>query len=108
MKRDGWERLSIRANTRPDRLPQRIFPNDLLYPETNRFVMFLLCGVGAFCLSLIFVLGPLALVVMYTPVESGKGWLWIAEGVGFLVFWAALFVAAVREDDELRRWLADQ
>jgi hypothetical protein len=109
VKRDGWERASIRANTRPDRLPDRIGPGDLLYPSGHgKVTMFLLCGVGGFILSVILVLGPLALFVMFTPVESLGHWPWVAMSAAWIGLWLGLFVASVREDDEIKRWVADQ
>ena len=109
MKRDGWERFSIRANTRPDRLPDRIGPGDLLFPSGHgKVATFFLCAVGGFILSVIFVLLPLAVFVMYTPVESLGHWPWVAMFVAWMGLWFGLFVAAIREDEEIERWVADR
>jgi hypothetical protein len=108
LKRDGWERFSIRANTKPDRLSDRIGPGDLLYPTgRGKVATFLLCAVGGLILSVILVLLPLAVFVMYTPVESLGQWPWIATAIVWMGLWLGLFVAATREDEEIKRWLAD-
>jgi hypothetical protein len=109
MKRDGWERLSIQANTRPIRFPARTTPNDFLLPSGPGTVgMFLQSGVAAFAIALFFVLLPMTLVVAYTPLESlGTWWPW-ATGVAWLAAWAGLVVGAVRENRAIEAWLDDQ
>jgi hypothetical protein len=109
MKRDGWERFSIRANTRPDRLPVRTTPGDFLLPSGPETVgMFLQCGVAAFAIALFFVLVPLVLVVAYSPLESlGSWWPWVT-GVAWIASWIGLVVGAVRENRATQEWLDDQ
>jgi hypothetical protein len=108
MKRDGWERLSIRANTRPDRLPARTTPDDLLLPSGPGSVrMFVSCAAAAFGIAVFFVLAPLALFVAFTPIESLGRWPWIAAGTAFAAAWCWLYGAARRERTEVRRWAED-
>ena len=95
--------------TRPNRLPDPLGPSDLLLRTVPATVWTLiLCGIGALCLSLTLVLGPIAIVVAYTPVTVPSGWVLFAGAVGWAGLWLALFVAATREDAEIQRWLADQ
>ena len=70
--------------------------------------MILLCGVGGLGLAVMLVLGPLVVVAAYTPLEIPRGWLWVAAGIASVAFWLGLCVAAIREDAELRRWVAGQ
>jgi hypothetical protein len=109
MKRDGWERFSIRANTRPDRLPARTTPDDFLLPSGHATVgMFIQCGVAAFGIALLLVLAPIALFVAYTPIESLGGWPYLVAVLAWAAIWAGLFVGAVRESRGIEEWLADQ
>ena len=108
VKRDGWERLSIRANTRPDRLPVRTTPDDFLLPSGPGSIrMFISCAAAAFGIAVFFILAPLMLFVAYTPVESLGKWPWYAAGVGFVAAWGLIFWAALREEDAVRRWVED-
>ena len=109
MKRDGWDRYSIQANTRPIRMPASTTPADFLTPSGPGTVsMFLQCGVAAFAIALFFVLTPLLLVVVYSPLESlGSWWPW-ATGVAWIASWAGLFVGAVREKKAIDESLSDQ
>jgi hypothetical protein len=109
MKRDGWERLSIRANTRPIRVPVRTTPDDFLLPSgPGTAGMVLQCGVAAFAIALFFVLLPLTLAVAYTPLGSlGTWWPW-ATGVAWIAAWAGLVVGAIRENRAIAAWLDDQ
>ena len=70
--------------------------------------MFFLCGIGGLGLSLILVLGPLVVAAAYTPVEIARGWLWVATSVAWVAFWLGLFTAALREDEQLKSWVAGQ
>ena len=70
--------------------------------------MFLLCGLAGLALSLMLALGPLVVVAAYTPIEIAREWLWVAMSTAWVAFWVGLFAAAIREDDELKRWVADQ
>jgi hypothetical protein len=107
-KRDGWERLSIRANTRPDRLPVRTTPSDFVLPAGPGSIrMFASCALAGLGIALFFVLAPLVLFVAYTPVESLGQWPWYAAGVAFVCAWTLLFRAALREQDAVRRWAED-
>jgi len=109
MKPDGWERFSINANTRPDRLPDRTAPGDfLLVSGPGTLGTFLQCGVAAFAISLFFVLGPLLLVVVITPLESLGGWWPWCGGVAWIAGWIALFVGALRENKANQEWLDEQ
>lgn len=109
MKRDGWERFSIQANTRPDHLPARTTPDDFLLPFGPGTVrMFLQCGLAALGIAVFFVLGPLVLLVAFTPVESLGGWWPWVTGVAWIASWTALFVGTVRENGAIREWLDDQ
>lgn len=70
--------------------------------------MFLQCGVAAFAIALFFVLIPLVLVVVYSPLESlGSWWPWVT-GAAWLVSWIGLVVGAVRENRENQEWLDEQ
>jgi hypothetical protein len=70
--------------------------------------MFLQCGIAAFALAVIFFLGPLVLVVAYTPLESlGSWWPW-ATCIAWIAIWAGLFAAARRENTAIEEWLRDQ
>jgi hypothetical protein len=105
MKRDGWERLSIRSNTRPDRLPVRTTPDDFILPRgPGSFRMFVSCAAAAVGIALFLVMGPLVLFVAFTPVESLGKWPWYAGGVAFVATWAGLYLAALRERVAVRRW----
>jgi hypothetical protein len=109
MKRDGWERYSIQANTRPIRLPARTTSGDFLLPSGPGTVgMFLQCGIAAFALALFFVLLPLVLVVAYTPLESlGSWWPW-PTGAAWIAAWTGLVVGAARENKSNQEWLDEQ
>jgi len=109
MKRDGWERLSIQANTRPIRFPPRTTSADFLLPSGPGTVsMVFQCGVAGFAIALFFVLLPLTLFVAYTPVDSlGTWWPW-ATGIAWIASWAGLVLGAVRENRAIEEWLADQ
>ena len=108
MKHDAWDRFSIEANTRPDRLPARVGPSDFLLPSGPRTMsMFRQCGIAAFGIAF-FVLGPLVLFVAFTPVESLGRWPWPITGVAWIAGWAGLFVGAVRESRAVQEWLDDQ
>src|SRR5207237_5089949 len=108
MKRDFWERASVRANTRPDRLPVRTTTDDfLLQPGPGSVRMFLECGLASCGIAVFFVLLPLVIFVAITPVESLGSWPWLAAGVAFAGSWAGLFGAAVREAENDRRWAED-
>jgi hypothetical protein len=70
--------------------------------------MFLQCGVAALAIALIFVLGPLLLVVAYTPVESlGSWWPWPTV-VAWIAAWIGLVAGAVRENRAIQEWLDEQ
>ena len=108
MKRDGWDRYSIQENTRPIQLPVSTTPADFLTPSGPRTVsMFLQCGVAAFAIALFFVLLPLLLVVVYSPLESlGSWWPWVT-GMAWIISWVGLFVGAAREKRAIDEWLSD-
>jgi|SRR6266536_3115353 len=109
MKRDGWDRLSIQANTRPIRVPVRTTSADFLLPSGPGTVgMVLQCGVAALAIAVFFVLLPLVLVVAYTPLESLGSWWPRATGVAWIAAWVGLVVGAVRENRSIAAWLADQ
>ena len=109
MKRDGWERASILFWTRPNRLPVYTTPTDFLVPSGRlTFGMLWRCGVIAFCGSIFYVLLPLALLLMWIPVDGRGDWVWVAGAVAFPVGWLGLLWAAVREDVAIREWLEDQ
>ena len=108
VKRDGWERASIKYNSRPDRLPPRTTPDDFLLDSgPGTLGTFLQCGAAAFAIA--FYLGlTLGLVVAITPVDNlGSWWAWITV-VTWFASWAWLFVAAVRENKANERWLDEQ
>jgi hypothetical protein len=109
MKRDGWERYSITANSRPTRVPARTTPGDFLLPSgPGTISMFLQCGVAAFAIALFFVLIPLVLVVVYSPLESlGTWWPWVT-GIVWIASWIGLVVGAVRENKANQEWLDEQ
>jgi hypothetical protein len=109
MKRDGWERLSIRANTRPIRVPVRTTPADFLLPSGPGTVrMVLECGVAAFAIAVFFVLLPLVLVVAYTPLESLDSWWPWVTGMAWIAAWVGLVMGALRENRAIEAWLEDQ
>ena len=63
MKRDFWERASVRANTRPDRLPVRTTTDDfLLQPGPGSVRMFLECGLASCGIAVFFA----AVICRYT------------------------------------------
>src|ERR671930_2391311 len=107
MKRDGWNRASITMNSRPIRLPPRTTPNDFLISGPANVRMFFECGLASVAIVLFFVLGPLLLLVVSTPIETMGQWPWLAAGIAFFASWASLFAAAVTEARRLRHWTDD-
>ena len=109
MKRDGWERYSIRANTRPIRVPVGTTAADFLLPSGPGTVGTVLqSGVAGFAIAIFFVLLPLTLAVAYSPLDSlGSWWPW-ATGVAWIAAWAGLVVGAVRENRAIAVWPEDQ
>ena len=109
MRKDGWERASIRFWTRPDRPPVFTTPSDFLSPSGSRTLgMFWRCGVIAFGGTLFYVLLPLVLILMWSALPSLGNWPWLVSGVAFAGGWLGTFWAAVREDAAVREWLEDQ
>jgi hypothetical protein len=107
MKQDGWDRESIKRNTRPIKLPPNTAPDDFLVSGPGSVRMFFECGLASVTIVLFFVLAPLLFLVVYTPIESLGQWPWIAAGIAFGATWASMFAAAVTEDRRLRRSAED-
>ena len=107
VKRDGWERASIKYNSRPDGLPPRTTPDDSCsIPVRARWGRSYSAeprGSRALYLGL-----TVGLVVAITPVDNlGPWWAWITVLTWF-GSWAWLFAAAVRENKANERWLNEQ
>jgi hypothetical protein len=90
-ERKGWGRLSIKLNTKPDRLPARIDQADLLIPSSaDRLLLLGACLVCGACISVLWGYFPLFLLSVVVGVSFG-GWLWgsmaaVALGSALLLF----------------------
>jgi hypothetical protein len=74
--RKGWGRASIKLNTKPNRLPERIDQADLLIPTSaDRLVLLGACLVCGACISVLWGYLPLFLITVLAGVSFG-GWLW--------------------------------